>query len=123
MKHISSSCKYSFKFVTVTQTAHCYNGFVTDVPILAPITMKISTFTPIILAPTRDTMIEIVEEEDCSRTVYRIPIMTPATGLVSLSNMAPSAHPPITFTAEFRRLRPRRKTYRKKRTKTIPRKL
>ena len=101
--------------------AHSYNGFVMDVPIFAPITMKIPAFAPITLAPTWETMIEVVEEEDWTRTVHRIPIMTPATGLASSSNKAPAVHPPITFAAEPRRLRPRRKKYRKKRTKTMPR--
>jgi len=37
---------------------------VTEVPILAPITMKIPLLTVTLPAPTKDTMIEVVEEED-----------------------------------------------------------
>ena len=59
--------------------AHGYNGFAMDVPIFAHITMKIPAFAPITLAPTWDTMIEVVEEGGWTRTVGRITIVTPVT--------------------------------------------
>ena len=53
---------------------------VTEVPMLAPITMKIPDLTVTDPAPTSDTIMEVVEEDDWMRTVQMIPTITPATG-------------------------------------------
>uniref|UniRef100_A0A0K2TIV1 Uncharacterized protein n=1 Tax=Lepeophtheirus salmonis TaxID=72036 RepID=A0A0K2TIV1_LEPSM len=53
--------------------------FVTDVPTLEPSIIGIAclTSTP---ADTRDTIIDVDVAEDCTRTVTRIPIITPTMG-------------------------------------------
>jgi hypothetical protein len=71
--------------------------------------MKIPDLTVTDPAPTRDTMIEVVEEEDWIRTVQIIPTITPATGFVSSPKSDPAVHPPRTLAALPRRLSPRRK--------------
>ena len=58
---------------------------VTDVPMLDPNIIGIACRgdTP---AETRDTMMLVEVAEDCTRTVTRIPIMTPTTGLDKTSD-------------------------------------
>jgi hypothetical protein len=103
--------------------AHSNNCIVTDVPMFAPMTMKIPDFTVTDPAPTRDMIMDVVDDEDWTRMVQRIPTISPATGFVSPPNKAPTVHPPMTLAAVSRRARPTRKKYRKKHTIEIPRKM
>jgi hypothetical protein len=54
-------------------------------------------------------MIEVVVEEDWSKTVARIPIIKAATGFTWSPRILPAVHPPITLAAVPRSSRPRRK--------------
>ena len=68
--------------------------FVTEVPMLAPITMNTALLTLSSLAPTREMMIEVVVDELCTKTVARMPIMTPEIGLSTTSNIFALSFPP-----------------------------
>ena len=65
------------------------------------------------LDPTRDTIMEVAVEEDWRRTVARMPIMIPATGLVSSPNKSPAVQPPMTLADEPSSSNPTKKKYRK----------
>ena len=67
---------------------------VTEVPMLAPITMNTAEFTESSFAPTREMMMEVVVDEDCTSTVARMPIMTPLMGLSTTSNILAESLPP-----------------------------
>ena len=60
-------------------------------------------------APTRDTIIEVVVDDDWRSTVTRIPIHRAATGFVSSPNKLPAVHPPMTFAAAPNKSRPSKK--------------
>jgi len=47
--------------------------------------------------PVNETIMEVVVEDDCSKTVARIPIIKPAMGLVSSPNISPALHPLMTL--------------------------
>ena len=86
---------------------------VTEVPMLAPMIMKTALRTESSFAPTRETMMEVVVEEDCTSTVARIPIsMRPETGLSTKSNILAESLPPRSLKPEPIRVRVRRKTQR-----------
>lgn len=50
---------------------------VTEVPMLAPIMMGMALCTVSCPAPTRPTTMEVLVEEDCTRTVAKIPTIRP----------------------------------------------
>jgi len=47
--------------------------------------------------PVRDTMMDVVVEEDCNKTVARMPTIRPAMGLVSSPNNSPALQPVMTL--------------------------
>ena len=61
------------------------------VPILAPITIGMAVLTLRPPAATNDTITEVHVEELCTKTVKRIPIISPTIGLdmMSLENIFP----------------------------------
>ena len=85
---------------------------VTEVPMLAPMIMKTALRTESSFAPTREMMMEVVVEEDCTSTVARIPIMRPEMGLSTKSNILAESFPPRSLKPEPIRERVRRKTQR-----------
>ena len=40
--------------------------------------------------PVKETMMEVVVDDDCNKTVDRIPTIKPATGFMSSPNKAPA---------------------------------
>merc|ERR1712096_547967 len=63
-------------------------------------------------APTMDTTMEVVVEEDCTRTVARTPIIMPAIGLVTSSNIPPAEQPPSTLKEPPIKSRENKKKYK-----------
>ena len=76
-------------------------------------TALISVLLP---ADTIDTNIDVVVDDDWSRTVARIPIMSPAMGFERTSlllSARPASLPPSNWKAEPRKLRAQTNMYRK----------
>ena len=67
---------------------------VTEVPMLAPITMNTAMRTLSSFAPTRAMMMEVVVEELCTRTVASTPIIIALIGLSAMSNILDESLPP-----------------------------
>ena len=65
---------------------------------------------------------EVVVEEDCNKTVAKIPIINPATGLASSPKSSPAVQPPRTLAPLPSNSNPKRKKYKKKQTMTSPKK-
>ena len=67
---------------------------VTEVPMLAPMIMKMAMLTESSSAPTMETMIEVVVEEDWTSTVASTPIRRAEIGLSATSNILAESLPP-----------------------------
>ena len=85
---------------------------VTEVPMLAPMTMNTAVLTESSSAPTREMMMEVVVEEDWTSTVARIPIMSAEIGLSATSNILADDLPPRSLKPVPMMPRVRRKTQR-----------
>mmetsp|Transcript_16940 Transcript_16940/g.53398 ORF Transcript_16940/g.53398 Transcript_16940/m.53398 type:complete len:208 (-) Transcript_16940:15-638(-) len=99
--------------------------FVTDVPMLAPMIMGIALSTFIRPAAVMVMMIDVLVDEDWTRTVARMPITRPAKGLLKISlfrNVCPAVLPPSTLKAFPIRPRDIMKRYSSANTQTIFRK-
>jgi hypothetical protein len=59
--------------------------------------------------PVNETMMEVVVDDDCNKTVTRIPTIRPATGLVSSPKRAPAVHPVMTLAPLPSNSKPKRK--------------
>jgi hypothetical protein len=68
------------------------------------------------------TTIEVVVEDDCSKTVARVLIIRPTTGFVSSPNNCPAVHLPMTLAPEPSSSSPKRKKYINEQTNRVLRK-
>mmetsp|Transcript_5006 Transcript_5006/g.10059 ORF Transcript_5006/g.10059 Transcript_5006/m.10059 type:complete len:208 (-) Transcript_5006:166-789(-) len=92
---------------------------VTEVPMLAPMMMKIAILTSRTLAPTRDTTIEVVVELDWTKTVAIIPMHKPAIGFSTPPIRLPVLQEPTILAEVPKRSRPKRKKYRKNKARKL----
>ncbi len=82
---------------------------VTVVPMLAPMIMGTASGTAKVPDPTRPTMVAVLTDEDCTRTVARMPTNNPATGLVTPSKSESVKSAPKLLIPDSSALTPTRK--------------
>ena len=82
---------------------------VTEVPIFAPMMIGIACRTDNTSAPTKPTTILVLVDEDCTKTVAKMPTMRPAMGLSEKVNRFPAPLLPSALKEPPMRSRPKRK--------------
>mmetsp|Transcript_35775 Transcript_35775/g.57460 ORF Transcript_35775/g.57460 Transcript_35775/m.57460 type:complete len:208 (-) Transcript_35775:148-771(-) len=83
--------------------------FVTEVPMFAPMMIGIACLTAKTSAPTKPTTILVLVDEDCTKTVAKMPTMRPAMGLSEKVNRFPAPLLPSALKEPPIRSRPKRK--------------
>ena len=92
---------------------------VTEVPMLAPMIMKMAMLTESSSAPTMETMMEVVVEEDWTSTVASTPIRRAEIGLSATSNILAESLPPRSLKPVPMMERVRRNTQMQKKTARV----